>query len=742
MPYYLKLSKKTLIKSLLTCALLGAACVNVSALVYHVSQKAEAADTNTGTADKPFRTINHAAQIAIAGDTVIIHEGKYREWVSPQNSGTANGPIEYMAAADERVVISGSEELNLKWMPLFPEDKKLGVVKADIPENIFPANPRLPGKNFNPFKIPLRASSYRTPEERFAEPEWDKDGGGHLVIGEVYAGGIPLKQVRTVFEVVNTRGTYCVTGKGKTIVINFFKYSGPGIEVSVRPYAFAPKLRGLGYIKVKGFIFEHATNAGTYPGTGMVSTRTGHHWTIENNIIRYCGMIGLDIGSEVIAHGAWLRKAENKDKSIDEGLWAPGVKPPDYEISWNRQEEILKSLPKNKVYEFMRARDYPSADAPSRGHIVRNNLVHDCGLTGIFLPKCDDSLIENNVVERCNRRFISIDRNHEIEWNECAGFKALSSRNLIVKSNIIRDNHDKGSGIWFDFNCWGNIIDGNIVVNNYYGIYLEACAGTKILKNIVSNNISIFNRIDGFNSSDSTNPAIIANNLFAYNGRWGCAVIVTDRWDRDNSPVAFTVANNVFIGNEQGAFRIPLSPLSKASGNNFSGNVFQDNATFQTSMGTRNKLAPDDMINEMKGFLTKANVDKNDWPDFSTWSVQNKWYRGYCKYKAFIAAISGDGNIETAGLQVNMYELINRFRYDDAEGHPVGEHLMLELKQGYIMIPAGWAGFNVKPVPEIKTDFFGNKLNSEKVIPGPFQEIKNNSPIKISINTDHHEQKK
>src|SRR5674476_1010181 len=39
------------------------------------------ADTAAGTESAPFRTINHAAQVALPGDTVLVHEGLYREWV-------------------------------------------------------------------------------------------------------------------------------------------------------------------------------------------------------------------------------------------------------------------------------------------------------------------------------------------------------------------------------------------------------------------------------------------------------------------------------------------------------------------------------------------------------------------------------------------------------------------------------------------------------------------------------------
>lgn len=44
--------------------------------IYHVSKKGS--DDNKGTADSPFVTIQKAAEVAEAGDRVIVHEGVYR----------------------------------------------------------------------------------------------------------------------------------------------------------------------------------------------------------------------------------------------------------------------------------------------------------------------------------------------------------------------------------------------------------------------------------------------------------------------------------------------------------------------------------------------------------------------------------------------------------------------------------------------------------------------------------------
>ena len=50
--------------------------------VYYVAPTGD--DANPGTLDYPWQTIQHAADILVAGDTVYIRAGTYSEQVIPQ----------------------------------------------------------------------------------------------------------------------------------------------------------------------------------------------------------------------------------------------------------------------------------------------------------------------------------------------------------------------------------------------------------------------------------------------------------------------------------------------------------------------------------------------------------------------------------------------------------------------------------------------------------------------------------
>lgn len=70
---------------------------------------AAADDANAGTAAKPFKTIARAAQIAQAGDTIIVKAGLYRESVPLRKSGTEKAPISFVANPAGKVILSGAD---------------------------------------------------------------------------------------------------------------------------------------------------------------------------------------------------------------------------------------------------------------------------------------------------------------------------------------------------------------------------------------------------------------------------------------------------------------------------------------------------------------------------------------------------------------------------------------------------------------------------------------------------------
>ncbi len=97
---------------LVCLVLIGARVVPVSArptaATYYVDRNhLQASDSNPGTEALPWLTIQHAAQVAVAGDTILIKPGVYTGGITVETSGTVGAPITFRAVG-AGVVINGS----------------------------------------------------------------------------------------------------------------------------------------------------------------------------------------------------------------------------------------------------------------------------------------------------------------------------------------------------------------------------------------------------------------------------------------------------------------------------------------------------------------------------------------------------------------------------------------------------------------------------------------------------------
>ena len=81
---------------------------SASAAEFHVAIDRQRCQSGTQAA--PFRTIQHAADLAQPGDVITVHPGVYRERISPPRGGESDAQrIVYQAAPGEKVEIKGSE---------------------------------------------------------------------------------------------------------------------------------------------------------------------------------------------------------------------------------------------------------------------------------------------------------------------------------------------------------------------------------------------------------------------------------------------------------------------------------------------------------------------------------------------------------------------------------------------------------------------------------------------------------
>lgn len=205
----------------------------ISAKEYHVSVSGN--NQNEGSASKPFLTINHAAQIAVAGDIITVHAGTYRERIDPAHGGTSDSKrIVYRATSGEKVEIKGSEIIT-GW-----KKEKSGIWKVVIPNAFF--------GDYNPYKDSINGDWF------------DRRGRIHHT-GEVFLNGKSLYEKEIIEKVINpvadtkiqdNEGSvytwYCESDNANTTIYANFQKFNPNkelVEISARPTVFYPSKPGI-----------------------------------------------------------------------------------------------------------------------------------------------------------------------------------------------------------------------------------------------------------------------------------------------------------------------------------------------------------------------------------------------------------------------------------------------------------------------------------------------------------------
>lgn len=474
---------------------------------YHVAAgQPHAVDTNPGTAARPFRTIGRAAEMLQPGEKVIVHAGVYRECVVPRQGGT--GPeqmIAYETAPGETVVVSGAVE----WRPRC--QSSAGWQSAATTQPIWMAD--LPVEDFGGYNPFLARNIY---EEFLSYRNLDDAPKYLLRRGAVFVNGRPLRQVTRYAALAEQAGAFWVEEPGRRIHFRLVDDADPAaatFEVTAQEQLFAPDERGLGYIRVSGFVFERAADGVPVPQRAMVSASRGHHWIIEHNVIRWANACGLDVG----------------------------------------QQDWKAAKP-----------------AKFGGHIIRGNRISDCGVCGIAgCQFMDHTLVEDNVVERVGGLGL------ELMW-EVAGLKFHVAKHVLIRRNTFRDL-DRACGVWLDFMNQNCRVTGNLfhnIVSCHGAAFVELTADTNLIDHNVFWEVRI-SAAFGDNArngtavnADNSNRTIIAHNFIAHSAGFGVMLNAFQEERRQGECHDNRVLNNIFCACPRRVF------LGHNHSNQSDGNLF------------------------------------------------------------------------------------------------------------------------------------------------------------------------
>ena len=447
--------------------------------------------STTGGGD--FASISAAATEAGPGDVVIVEPGVYREEVRVAKGGRANAPVVFRSRIRGKAILKGSDVWNNKWRPLAGSD---GCYESAIDISLFAGRK-------NPYHTTI--SIHGSDKSRAARPIEEGQGATTFAprtLGQIFVDGIPYSEVTTLASLRRSAGTWMVSYDGSRIWLHpRGKDRDIGrklVEWSVRDRVFHAKRRGLEYIVIDGFTVEHGANQGPFPQIGLIDTRSGRNWIVENCVVRHAKTVGIAIGGE----------------------------------TWNA--ESIADVPQED-------RRLMIAD----GNIVRNCEISDCGLCGVAGWHPGRSFVLGNLLERNNCGGYGWPEKY---WGEDAAVKMHIFKGVIA-GNIIRDND--AHGVWLDTGFARSRVTGNLIVGNKEsGIMLESAYGPALVDNNIIGQTRPGNR--GFNAGDGIyshngSGVTVAHNLVF--GCTGAGVRFRTLWGKYQDGRPYATSENRFIGN-------------------------------------------------------------------------------------------------------------------------------------------------------------------------------------------------
>jgi len=429
--FVLRISKLAICFLALIAALLAATGA-ARAATYYVSTAGS--DTNAGTEQLPWKTIQQAANVMQAGDTVIVAGGMYREGITPKNSGSSGMYISYKARNGENVIIAGSDVVT-GWSV----DQGY-IYKANVavePDAVFEdgkplMKARTPNGDVNDVWRLFRGASFT------AQPGSDAT---HIVDSELanaypdYVGAMARirhsnwiwNQIKvTAYDsnthtltlgqnVTNLSSGHCyfleglrdfLDAPGEWVWQNGVLYvmttgkddpSRHSIEASSRNNAFY--LRDKSYIVIDGFEIKHTKQVNWYHGAiYYYSPQDTGNIIIQNTSIHDCGDNGIYLAGTWDAGTTYPSNFTVRNSTISR-TGGHGIM---------IRAEVDNGLIENNTIEWVGIDGIFIAQGGTgiaRHWVVKDNYIHDSWQKGPFIVDGQDIMIEHNFFASGQNRF-------------------------------------------------------------------------------------------------------------------------------------------------------------------------------------------------------------------------------------------------------------------------------------------------------------------------------------------------
>ncbi|NLD83786.1 MAG: hypothetical protein GX637_06420 [Clostridiales bacterium] len=386
-------------------------------MIYYVN--AQASRDGNGSKEMPFKCINDAAKLAVAGDEIVVAPGIYREYVNPQHAGTEEKRIVYRSQEPRGAVITGAEVLT-GWQ------KYQGNVWVNRVNNgMFGA--------YNPYTTMVCGDWYFAPTVRHT--------------GAVFMNDRMLYETVTLEECLAGRPDPCAWNQeeakclwyteqdgAETVLYANFQGKDPNkekIEITARRNCFMPDKTGVGYITVSGFKIDKAATTWAPPAAyqdGMIGPHWSRGWIIEDCEISNSKCCGISLG-------------KYRDEENDMYFYTRHVKSP----TQMERDAVCRGQYHGWLKEKVGS------------HIIRRCEVHHCEQTGIVgrMGGVFSTIEDCHIHHVCNSQ--------QLGGAETAGIKLHAAIDVTIRRNHI---HHCIMGVWCDWQAQGARITQNLLHDN------------------------------------------------------------------------------------------------------------------------------------------------------------------------------------------------------------------------------------------------------------------------------------
>ena len=386
-------------------------------MIYYVN--ANASRDGDGSKAMPFKRIDDAARIAVAGDEVLVAPGVYREKVTPRHAGTEEKRIVYRSVEPLGAVITGAEELT-------------GWTRCEGSVWVNRVNNGVFG-GYNPYTTQVRGDWYFAPEIRHT--------------GAVFLNDRMMYETTSLAECAAAEADPCAFDKelstwkwyteqdgDETVLYANFKDLDPNrekVEILVRRNCFMPDENGIGYITVSGFNINKAATTWAPPAAyqdGMIGPHWSRGWIIEDCEIWGSKCCGISLGKYC-------------DPENDMYFFHKHVKSP----TQMERDAVCRGQYHGWLKEKV------------GGHIVRRCHVHHCEQTGIVgrMGGVFSTIEDCHIHHVCNSQ--------QLGGAETAGIKLHAAIDVTIRRNHI---HNCIMGVWLDWEAQGARVSQNLFHDN------------------------------------------------------------------------------------------------------------------------------------------------------------------------------------------------------------------------------------------------------------------------------------